>query len=394
MTSTKQIGRISTFTVAVGAGLLIAAGTGSAVATASPGENGQSSSSASAPNGSSGRGAISPARKPAGPKSASGSSRSAVKPAEANSVPSRHLTLVSPISEPAESPSKLTVAASRAAAPSVPRLPTPQQLAQAVQSALESFARDLNRAFGIRPVATPTSSATASAGWNPQPGDVIAGNIANAKYWQNQGNTNTCVLMSTAMVIGQLTGKMPSQQEIVAEAEQTPSTSTVRSQKVGEGANQRTRNGMIYEGEYDEYVQYADSLQILYNHKITASATYYTQGQSDRAMADLVAALERGDSVIVTINAAIRNSSVYRRGAFTGGTVTANHAVSVIAVNVTQGKVYINDTALNPGQGNPLEMSVEGFVAAWKPDSYTLITARLAQPGEQAAGPAEFQWAA
>jgi hypothetical protein len=187
---------------------------------------------------------------------------------------------------------------------------------------------------------------------------------------------------------------MPSQQQIVAEAEQTPSTSTVRSETVGEGANQRTRNGMIYESEFDEYVQYADSLQILYNHKITASATYYTNNQSARAMDDLVAALGRGDSVIVTINSRVRNSSISRRGAFTGGTVYANHAVSVIAVNVTQGKVYINDTALDPGQGNPLELSVEGFVAAWKPDQYTLITAHLTQPGEQAIGPAEFQQAA
>jgi hypothetical protein len=385
MTSTKQIGRIGTFTVAIGAGLLIAGGAGSAVASASPGDSDHSStSSASASNGSSARGGspASAARKSSGTKSTVSTSRTAVNPAAANSVP-RHLTLIS---------TPPTVSASRVVTPSAPRLPTPVQFAQAVQSALESFGRDINRVFGIR--SATVASSTPSASWNPQPGDVIYGNIDNAKYWQNQGNTNTCVLMSTAMVIGQLTGTMPSQQQIVAEAEAT--TSPVGRTGTYEGTDgvQRTRNGAIYQSINNEYVYYADSLTILYNHKITASATYYTNDQSDRAISDLEAALGRGDSVIVTINSAVRNSAISRRGAFTGGTVTANHAVTVIAVNATQGTVYINDTALDPGQGNPLEMSVADFVAAWKPGQYTLITARLTQPGEQATGPAEFQLAA
>jgi hypothetical protein len=153
---------------------------------------------------------------------------------------------------------------------------------------------------------------------------------------------------------------------------------------------------MIYQSAIDEYVYYADSLEILYNHKITASATYYTNDQSARALSDLEAALGRGDSVIVSITSRVRDSAVYNHGAFTGGTVTANHAVTVLAVNATQGKVYINDTALAPKTGNPLEMSIADFVNAWKPGKYTLITAHLATPEElaQAAGPAEFQQAA
>ncbi|WP_158230577.1 C39 family peptidase [Mycobacterium sp. shizuoka-1] len=273
-------------------------------------------------------------------------------------------------------------------APRLPGLPTPVQVQQAIRGAFEALGRDLNRLLTIRAAVTP--AANPAKGWNPQPGDIIVGNIANKKYWENQGDSNTCVLMSTAMVIGQLTGKMPSKREIVAEAANTPSAIGRTGIEV---KTQRTRNGMIYQTEIDEFVYYADSLQILYNHKIAAKATYYTNDQADRAMNDLVTALGNGESVIVTINSDVRESVIADRGAFTGGTVTADHAVTVIAVNVTQKKVYINDTALDPGQGNPLELSYEGFTKIWQPSQYTLITAHVAAPGELSA-PAQLQPAA
>jgi hypothetical protein len=393
MTSTKEVGRIGTFAFALGAGLLIACGGGAAVASASTGDSDHSTTS-SASTASSARDGSSQAtpRRSSSPKSSASAtsvsaSHSAVKSSAANSV-SRRLALVSSTTS-ADETTTATVTASRVVTPQIPGLPTPTEVQQAILSALDGVRRDLTRLFGAVSSAVTTTTTTVQT----QVGDVIVGNLDNAKYWANQGYTNTCVLMSTAMVIGQLTGTMPSQQTIVAEAEETPSASDDRTGTYVKAGTQRTRNGMVYQSDQDEYVYYSDALQILYNHKITATATYYTNDQSDRAVS---AALERGDSVIVSINSEIRNDAISPRGSYTGGIVTANHAVTVLAVNVTKGLVYINDTALSQSGGNPLEMKLDDFVKAWQPGQYTLITAHLATAEElaQATGPAEFEWAA
>ena len=245
----------------------------------------------------------------------------------------------------------------------------------------------------LKVVAAQTSNpavGTAAITTAPSPGDTIYGNLSNAKYWQNQGNTNTCVLMSTAMVIGQLTGKMPTQDRIVQEAGATPSV--LRGKGVTtEFGTTRTRNGMVYEKSIDEFVYYADSLEILFNNKITATATYYTEAQSARALSDLEAALRDRESVIVSISSDVRDTVVQTRGAFTGGIVSADHAVTVLAVNVTKGEVYINDTALSQKKGNYLTLSFAQFFSAWKPGRYTLITATLADPANPPTAPAQWK---
>ncbi|MGV0993949.1 MAG: C39 family peptidase [Mycobacterium sp.] len=278
----------------------------------------------------------------------------------ATSVGPRRLTLVGPSSNPVT----VTAATSNAAAPLTlaPAVTAPATL-----------------------VAAPSAPAIA--------GDTIYGKLSNSQYWEHQGPWNTCVLMSTAMVIGQLTGEMPEGDQIVAEAERTPSVFPNYAsfiQKVKGVAVERTRNGMIYKEVNDEYVYYADSLQILYNHKITASATYYTNAQSVRALSDLESALDAGESVIVSINSKIRDTFVNPPGSYTGGTVSANHAVTVLAVNVTKRLVYINDTALDATKGNYLTLSYDDFVKAWKPGQYTLITASL-DPANPPTGPAQWK---
>ena len=355
MTTTKQIGPTAIFAFAIGAGLLIGVGS-LGVASASTGDGDQSpvsSVSVSATPSLGSTAGSSPARVLAGPVRRGGAVTAA-----ATSL--RRLTLTNP--------SALQVTISPVTKKVVaPRISTP----------------------AVSTPAIPTS---------PAPGDTIYGNLGNAKYWKDQSG-NTCVLMSTAMVIGQLTGKMPSQAAIVAEAERTPSVFPNYKSYLDEveGPNglvtsvQRTRNGMIYKQVNDEYVYYADSLQILYNHNITATATYYTDAQSARALTDLEAALHENDSVIVSINSWVRNAMIWKPGAFTGGNSNANHAVTVLAVNVTKREVYINDTALDQVKGNYLTLSYDDFLKAWKPGRYTLITASLADPADPPTGPAQWQ---
>lgn len=227
----------------------------------------------------------------------------------------------------------------------------------------------------------------------PGPHDTVYGNLDNAKYWEEQTG-NTCVLMSTAMVIGQLTGKMPTQDEIVAVAEATASVFPLQEKDryyKDRFGNQRTRNGAVYQKVNNEFVYYADSLQLLFNRGITATATYYTNAQSTRALSDLGTALRDGESVIVSINSQIRDDMMYFPGSYTGGISIADHAVTVLAVNVTQGVVYINDTALDKEDGNYLTLSLADFVKAWQPGKYTLITATLADPANPPTAPAQWK---
>ncbi len=59
------------------------------------------------------------------------------------------------------------------------------------------------------------------------PADAVSGTmygdpIAAAKYWQSQ-KYDDCVLMSSADIVGQLTGKEPSERSIIKVAQSTPS---------------------------------------------------------------------------------------------------------------------------------------------------------------------------
>jgi hypothetical protein len=194
----------------------------------------------------------------------------------------------------------------------------------------------------------------------------VIGNPADKEgYFLYQGRTNRCVLMSTAMVIGQLLGadKMPTAQQITDEAATTASTVTP-------GAK-------IYDPKADTYVKYADALALLEEHGITATSTQYSKGQGATALANIKAALSAGESVIVTVNANI----AWGRAA-PGGVVSANHAITVLGIDTAKNIVYVNDSASQNGMGIAMKMDV--FMGAWAPNEYQTITAYVTPAQESA----------
>ena len=126
---------------------------------------------------------------------------------------------------------------------------------------------------------------------------------------------------------------------------------------------------MIYDPVNDTYVKYADALQLLENHGITAISTQYSKGQGGLAYDNVKAALIAGESVIVTVNANI----AWGRAA-PGDAVTANHAITVLGIDTVNDIVYVNDSAFSrPG----IAMKRSLFMSAWAANDFQTITASV-----------------
>ncbi|WP_431234076.1 C39 family peptidase [Mycolicibacterium psychrotolerans] len=347
--------------LAVGAGILLAGA--SPVASAAPADSNHSSVSA---------GSASSAR--------TSSSLRTVKAADTNK--SRTVAKA-----PAAAPVAAAVAQRRL--PTLPSLPTPVAVIHAVQDAVTTLGRDLSR-LTVKP--TPTSANESSTATTPlrdppAPGDVVYGNpLRNVRYFISQGDNNTCVLSSTAMVIGQLKGAggMPTWSDIVQEAKDTPSYSSERnSGSVWSKLLKKyvARTGNIYDPVADEYVYYVDSMALMENHGVDATMTTFTKSQGDLALASLKSALTT-NSVLVAVNNRIWAEAI--GGAHSARRFgTANHAITVLGINETKDVIYINDSGGTGGQG--LAVSLDGFMEAWQRGQYLSVSARLAAPSSQAA---------
>ena len=393
MTSSKRAGRITTFGFALGIGMVIASGSGAAVASAAPDESGHSAtSSSSASHGSSARANRGPSASPnksvvrlgaakTKPVAANGASDPAGATSVSTAVPSRARTLaVVPSVADESTPVTTTKAAPTVAAKQAParRLPTPTEIQQTIAAGLDGVRRDLDtlrrniellvrhQIEGIRDnLTTLRYDLEAIIGPNrppvtpdiPDAPGVIGNPTAKENLFVQQGQTNRCVLMATAMVIGQLLGadKMPTAEAITNEAATTPSSVTP--------------GAMIYDPVNDTYVKYADALQLLENHGITAISTQYSKGQGGLAYDNVKAALIAGESVIVTVNANI----AWGRAA-PGDAVTANHAITVLGIDTVNDIVYVNDSAFSrPG----IAMKRSLFMSAWAANDFQTITAHV-----------------
>lgn len=233
-----------------------------------------------------------------------------------------------------------------------------------VQRNLVDLSDDLARTFGV---------ASLVHAEPPAPGDIEFGNYnANKPYWIYQGQMQSCAIMSSAGIIGQLTGVMPTQQEILELAWSTPSD-------VYPGQ-------AVFEGDGDVPGKHwgtnsVDVLKLLNLKNIDADATTFLKSQGQLALETMTAALADNQGVLVSVNSdlvykAFENTYVtpeaYRRPP---GTLTSNHMVIVLSVNTTKNVVYLNDSASTAGQGMPVPL--DKFLDAWQTGGHNLITAQL-----------------
>ncbi len=264
-------------------------------------------------------------------------------------------------------------------------LPAPNEIGRALQNAgknaallvvhqiegaqanLADLANDLSYTFGIiDPDITP-----------PAPDSVEYGNYAkNYPYFIFQGDYPTCLIMATAAIIGQLRGGAMDPnlgQQILDQATSTPS-GVYPGETIYEPTADK-ENGLHWG------TNSADAVKLLNMNGVNADWTTYLKSQGDVALDAMTAALSQNQGVIVAVasnviwNAYTRKYFNETRRQPRPGGVTSDHAVVVLSVDMTKGVVYINDSALENGQGFPIPL--DEFKKAWQYSSYSLITAEL-----------------
>ena len=181
---------------------------------------------------------------------------------------------------------------------------------------------------------------------------------AAAPYWRQQ-SFDDCALMAAADVIGELTGRQPSEQEIIAVA-----------QRLGS----RVHPGPIYSTGYG--TDPGDIPALLAQYGIYGVATSQDDAAAtglDSGMEALEHYLAGGHKVIAGVNAElIWGLPVQTKD--NRGNPMSDHAVVVTGVDLATGKVHLNDSA-NPN-GADETVSIELFTTAWATGHDQLVVTR------------------
>ncbi len=149
--------------------------------------------------------------------------------------------------------------------------------------------------------------------------------------------------MAVADVIGQLTGNLPSEEEITAAAENIPSTS---------------HSGPIY-----------TPTTRTSNHDLPVLLAHYGI-KSDGSETNLVAverALDQGRKAIVGVNDKI----LWDEG---GNRTKENHFVVVTGIDTDAAVVHLNDSGIKAGRDE--QVSLDTFEAAWATSGHFAVITR------------------
>ena len=160
-----------------------------------------------------------------------------------------------------------------------------------------------------------------------------------AQYWAVQSFGNNCVLMSVAGVVGQITGQMPSEQQIIALAQKTPSAAEPGT--------------TVYTDANGDGVDTEDIAVLLAHYDIHATTSEDAKGQA--ALNALETALGSRHAVMVPVS-----SETIWEGHRPKG---SDHEVVVIGVDATNGVAHLNDSGADDGRDEQVPIST--FMSAW-----------------------------
>lgn len=184
-----------------------------------------------------------------------------------------------------------------------------------------------------------------------------------AQYWVQQ-NLDDCSLMATADVVGQLTGRQPSEPEIVHLAGVTPSAH---------------HDGPVYLPPSDpddpDSGRGTDSrdLPILLAH-YGIHSVYTDDEVADEVgvptgLTSLAIALAAGHKVIAGVNA----ETIWD---IDGDRSIGNHDLVVTAVDTDAGVVHLNDSGTEDGADE--QVSIATFERAWQASDHDMVVALVA----------------
>ncbi len=230
----------------------------------------------------------------------------------------------------------------------------------------------------------------------------------NGRYYRSQVSGD-CVLMSSAMVIGQITGKMPTALEIVYQAMRTQTLYDKNGNLLPEPDGR-----MMYRGlkNYGKWTLYGDAQVLMKHYGVDSTLKTFAplDGQPDRreeALEYLKQSLADPDNAVmvsvhpeVLWHTAIDGMPPY----VPARTTRATHAVVVLGYDATNEVVIINDSWLtpdnpraaehyqiNPATGEPwgqeLKVPLAAFLEGWKKSNYLSVVGFESADGPSADRP-------
>lgn len=198
----------------------------------------------------------------------------------------------------------------------------------------------------------------AAADPNPITPGVYGDPVAAAEYWRPQLADDSCGLMAVADVVGQVTGDLPTEQEMVDLAENTPSVSQA---------------GPIYLDPDapggGEGISYKDLVVLLTHFDIPSKVTYSEIADQTGVPTGLPALeqyLGQGRKIIAFVNSAIiwKDDEEQRD--------SSDHYLVVTGVDTNTNSVHLNDSGAEENGANE-QVPIDTFLAAWDTGDETMI---------------------
>jgi hypothetical protein len=198
-------------------------------------------------------------------------------------------------------------------------------------------------------------------------GSMYGDPAAAAKWWRHQ-QYDDCVLMATADVVGQVTGKEPTEEAIIKLAQSTPSVvhpGTIYTKPVN------TKNPNSGMG-----TSFADVPELLAKYKVTAVVTNKKHAAKDGiavGIAGIEQELSAGHKVIVSVNAEL----IWDQPVETtddDGNPMGDHAVVVTGVDTAKGVVHLNDSGTPDGRDEQIPLAL--FMKAWDSSNELMVVTK------------------
>jgi hypothetical protein len=182
---------------------------------------------------------------------------------------------------------------------------------------------------------TPVADADHELGMHGDP-------AAAAPYWRQQ-HSSDCGEMAVADVVGQITGREPTEQQITALAESTPSTA-------GPGPIWKPVDG----------TDIRNLPVLLWHYWINADNIQTTTNALEQDLAEK-------RKVIVILNAETIWNQPGRRN-------LANHFVVVTGIDTKAGVVHVNDSGIKTGRDEQIPIAT--FERAWAPNHNSAVVTK------------------
>ena len=197
-------------------------------------------------------------------------------------------------------------------------------------------------------------------------GTMFGDPVAAAQWWRHQ-KYDDCVLMASADVIGQITGKEPSEEAIIKKAKSTPSVVHPGTIYIKPANTKDPNSGMG--------TSFFDVPTLLAEYRVKAVATNSKHAAKDGirlGIEGIEQQLGAGHKVLVSVNAEL----IWGKPLETTdeqGNPLGDHAVVVTGVDTANRVVHLNDSGTPKGRDEQIPLAL--FMKAWDASSeLTVVT--------------------